>query len=588
MTISRIKAARIALRGAVADRLRRCPRWASRTRPNRCCRRASTSRRRPPAPRPAPAPAARRRLAPLRPAPRRCRACCADGDDTAQSQPTAQDAGVAPSTLSRYELPDFATLARSGRRARRGQSAVPGATPSGTPTAGAIVGADARLDAPMASRWASIALRARAAVAARHAAPDVNGADFAAERALAAAAHGRGRSRRAPWCRTSTPSNYTPELYPGGDAGLARAPAIRRALPARRTGIAVVSSNAAGRWPGRCARGFAGEPNDGGPAIDQARRRGSARPAISTICWPRRSLGTGAQGRRAVTIEWDGVDRLTAWRWGWPTATGGRDRRPLCSARAGPQVRYWRALAPTGPHPAQRAPAVETGRRGAGRVLERGAGRSLWRDRRQRRGRQRRTELPRAMLRVAYTAAMSRDRMTALRSAVGRAPTAPRARYARLVLTARARRRHSRPSAERCRGCPTAGRGDAHRRAMRRRAMRGGAAVVGAAAAMAGRCSRSAMPARAGTVCLRRFRRPIGAAGAARRRAVACRRLGRSRPALDAERGAQRAPAIDVRISAPQNAWTQRDRRGRRGAAIAGRVVACSPRPACRRGSGSV
>ena len=33
-------------------------------------------------------------------------------------------------------------------------------------------------------------------------------------------------------------------------------------------------------------------------------------------------MGTGAQGHQAVTIEWDGVNQLTAWRYGLATAGG--------------------------------------------------------------------------------------------------------------------------------------------------------------------------------------------------------------------------------------------------------------------------
>jgi hypothetical protein len=68
--------------------------------------------------------------------------------------------------------------------------------------------------------------------------------------------------------------------------------------------------------------------------------------------------GVGGQGRQAVTIEWDAVDQLTAWRWGLATATGVEVPDDLYRT-ARPWVAGWRALAPS-ISPARRAAPAET------------------------------------------------------------------------------------------------------------------------------------------------------------------------------------------------------------------------------------
>jgi hypothetical protein len=69
-------------------------------------------------------------------------------------------------------------------------------------------------------------------------------------------------------------------------------------------------------------------------------------------------IGAGGQGRQAVTIEWDMVDRLTIWRFGLAAATGAAMPDALI-ATAGPQVAGWRALLPM-LSPNDRLAAAET------------------------------------------------------------------------------------------------------------------------------------------------------------------------------------------------------------------------------------
>ncbi|HYD36322.1 MAG TPA: hypothetical protein VEA60_01835, partial [Allosphingosinicella sp.] len=59
-------------------------------------------------------------------------------------------------------------------------------------------------------------------------------------------------------------------------------------------------------------------------------------------------IGAGANTRRAVTIEWQGVDELSSWRFGLASATGLEIPGELMN-RAGPAVWAWQARAPMVP-----------------------------------------------------------------------------------------------------------------------------------------------------------------------------------------------------------------------------------------------
>jgi hypothetical protein len=56
-------------------------------------------------------------------------------------------------------------------------------------------------------------------------------------------------------------------------------------------------------------------------------------------------VGAGVNGRRAVTIEWDGVNQMTAWRFGLASATGVTIPTALFST-VGPHVQAWHARMP--------------------------------------------------------------------------------------------------------------------------------------------------------------------------------------------------------------------------------------------------
>jgi hypothetical protein len=176
--------------------------------------------------------------------------------------------------------------------------------------------------------------------------------------------------------------------------------------------------------------GLAGKPNEAGQLFSQA-RSGTSPSDIDNLL-AEKVLGTGAQGRRAVTIEWNPVTQLTSWRWGLATATGVEVPADLYQT-AGPQVRYWQALAPN-IDPAARAAAAELAATAgvfssAGLVdlyaeIEQsgdsGPGQTVARD-----------------LRTAYADSDVGNRIKALRT-LWDGGNSPRTRYARLILTARA------------------------------------------------------------------------------------------------------------------------------------------------------
>src|SRR3546814_7086031 len=78
-------------------------------------------------------------------------------------------------------------------------------------------------------------------------------------------------------------------------------------------------------------------------ALNQAQRRGVVRGIDYRLA--EKVVGTGFNARRSVKIEWDAVDRLTAWRFGLATALNVEIPDDLY-ATVGPHVRAWEARAP--------------------------------------------------------------------------------------------------------------------------------------------------------------------------------------------------------------------------------------------------
>jgi len=374
---------------------------------------------------PAPAPQATR--APATPATVQPTGPSAPSEAPLGNETAADDsqATVAPVDLSKYELPESAK--RSLDRIGFSAAANP-AFPTkafGRSDGRYLQTLMRRLDAPVASRWLSIVLR-RALQSPIDTPANINGADFAAERAWLLLRMGESIAARGVVQDVDT-ENYTPLLFrvgmqvalangdPGGMCSIAD-PASKE-LPDRGWAMAKAM----------CA-GLGGEPSKAADLLREG-RRGSDAGSIDNLLAEK---VVGAAGRGAVTIEWQGITQLTAWRWGLATATGVAVPDALYRT-VGPQVRYWQALAPTLAS-RDRAQAAELAASqgvfsSAGLVelygeieQEEDAGSALVAVARD--------------LRTAYTAAVP-DRIKALQT-LWNEPESQRLRYARLVMTARA------------------------------------------------------------------------------------------------------------------------------------------------------
>jgi len=244
-----------------------------------------------------------------------------------------------PIDLALYELPDYA---------RRSLAVVGPVGPDGGGLGANAFGAGGgpmtqklmrALDTPLPSRWLSIALRR--ALVSRVATPaGVDGADFAAERAWLLLRMGEADSARAV-VQSVDVENYTPKLFQVAMQAMLANGDPSGLCPLVDPAIKVVAEPGWVFARAMCAA-LAGKPAQAGALYDQARRR-TGRNIDALLA--EKVIGAGAQGRRSVTIEWDGVDQLTAWRFGLATATGVEIPAALF-ATVGPQVASWRATAP--------------------------------------------------------------------------------------------------------------------------------------------------------------------------------------------------------------------------------------------------
>jgi len=197
-----------------------------------------------------------------------------------------------------------------------------------------------RLDAPLPSRWTSILLR-RALLSKVPTPTGVSPADWVAERAWLLLRMGEADGARM-LVQAVDVEDFTPKMF-----GVAVQTALATADPAGLCPLVEpgrkVSDEAV--WPladAICAA-LGGEPSRAAALIDEARRRGRARGIDLELA--EKVVGAGENSRRAVTIEWDPVDRLNSWRFGMASATGLAIPERLM-ATGGPQMRAWQARAP--------------------------------------------------------------------------------------------------------------------------------------------------------------------------------------------------------------------------------------------------
>ena len=339
---------------------------------------------------------------------------------TPGTTPTATPSPIDPEVLARYEMPPYAR--RSLDQVGLGGEVGPDAF--GRADGGYLQALMRRTAAPLPSRWLSILLR-RTLTARIDTPARLNGADFAAERAWLLLRMGESVAARGVVQGVDN-ANYTPKLYQvamnamlatGDPAGLCPlADAGRRATGEAGWALAQPMC-AALAGDGRRAR-----------ALFRAARRGRSATGVDLLL-TEKVIGAGGQGRQAVTIEWDGVDRLTAWRFGLAAATGVAIPDTLYDA-AGRQATYWRALSPSVPLAERIAPAEAAAGQG---VLSNAALVDLYGAVDADEESSSAASAAAQDLRAAYAERDAGTRLAALRQLWGGTPAWPR-----LVLTARA------------------------------------------------------------------------------------------------------------------------------------------------------
>jgi hypothetical protein len=199
-----------------------------------------------------------------------------------------------------------------------------------------------RAKAPIASRWASILLR-RALLSQSSIPANINGADWVAHRAWLLVRMGEAENARGLVQRIDS-DNYTPWLYEA-----AMQASLAAADPSAMCGIAddAAAQGPAPAWQlarAMCA-GLSGESGTAGSLVSQARNGKERRARGIDVLLAEKVVGAGTNTRRAITIQWDDVQKLTAWRFGLAAAVGVEIPKPLFGT-VGPQVQAWAARAP--------------------------------------------------------------------------------------------------------------------------------------------------------------------------------------------------------------------------------------------------
>ena len=195
-----------------------------------------------------------------------------------------------------------------------------------------------RMDTPLASRWAHIALR-DALLSKIRSPRDVNPVDWVAERAWLLLRMGEADAARMLVAGVDT-NRFTPKMTQVAvQSALANGDAA--ALCPLEDGIRKYDSHVRPFVQAMCSA-LAGEPETATADIDDARRHG--RIGGIDLALAEKVIGAGG-GSRAATIDWGPVDTLTAWRFGLSMATGLAPPDSLINAGS-PQMRAFEARAP--------------------------------------------------------------------------------------------------------------------------------------------------------------------------------------------------------------------------------------------------
>jgi hypothetical protein len=196
-----------------------------------------------------------------------------------------------------------------------------------------------RMQTPLASRWAHIALR-DALLSKARAPRNVNPVDWVAERAWLLLRLGEADAARMLVAGVDT-NRFTPKMVQVAVQS-ALATADPPGLCPVENQIRSVEPNIRQLVTAMCSS-LSGEPETAAAQIDDARRFG--RIGGIDLALAEKVVGAGANTGRAVTIEWEPVEQLTAWRFGLATATGMVVPDKLLRAGS-PQLRAFQARAP--------------------------------------------------------------------------------------------------------------------------------------------------------------------------------------------------------------------------------------------------
>lgn len=288
------------------------------------------------------------------------------------------------------------------------------------------------LKAPVASRWASILLR-RVLLTQAPTPAGIEGPDWVAERAWLLLRMGEADPARLLVSSLDT-DRFSPKMF-----DVAQQTALATADPAAMCPLAdkVPGQGDQSSWNlarAMCAA-LTGDNGTASAIVDAARRRGKARGIDLLLA--EKVVGVGG-GRRAINIQWDGVNNLTAWRFGLANAVNVPIPDRLFET-VGPHVRAWQYRAPM-LEPEQRlTSAVWAASLG---VLSSAAYVDLISQAFEAAAPDAIEDTPGYRLRRAYAADDDSDRLAALRN-LWSEPKSDISRYARLVLTARAASRVS-------------------------------------------------------------------------------------------------------------------------------------------------
>jgi len=196
-----------------------------------------------------------------------------------------------------------------------------------------------RMDTPLASRWAHIALR-NALISTTKAPRNINPVDWAAERAWLLLRLGEADAARMIVADVDV-DNFTPKMFQiGVQSALSSGDPV--ALCPLQEGIAKVESRISPLVKAMCAA-LTGNPETAAADIEAARRRGPV--GGIDLLLADKVVGAGADTARAVTIEWEPVDKLTSWRFGLASATGMMPPERLMNG-ASLRLRAWQASMP--------------------------------------------------------------------------------------------------------------------------------------------------------------------------------------------------------------------------------------------------